>query len=162
MGPGSVLNYTANTRPWSHWLAGSDAATLAYGAVLVALAGLYAWSTVIFGLRFSNLTHRGILTNGPYRWFKHPAYLSKNVFWWLAHLPFLVTAGGPAEALRNSALLLLVNAVYWWRAKTEGRHLDADPDYRAYAAWIEAHGLLPRLRRAVSRRFGSAAFPGSP
>jgi protein-S-isoprenylcysteine O-methyltransferase Ste14 len=155
MGPGSLLSYTPNTRPWTHWIGGSDAAVLLYGSVLVALAGLYAWSTVIFGLRFSNLTHRGILTNGPYRWFKHPAYLSKNAFWWLAHLPFLVTAGGPFEAVRNSALLALVNAVYWWRAKTEERHLMADPDYVAYAAWIEERGLLPRLRRAVSRRFGT-------
>ena len=43
------------------------------------------------GPRFSNLTHRGILTHGPYAWSKHPAYLSKNLFWWLSSLPFLAT-----------------------------------------------------------------------
>ena len=153
MGQGALLNYTAGTREWSQWLAGHPGAVLAYGAVLLTLVGLYAWSTVIFGLRFSNLTHRGILTNGPYRWFKHPAYLSKNVFWWLAHLPFL-TLTGPAEGLRNALILGLVNAVYWWRAKTEERHLMADPDYQAYAAWIERHGLLARLWRALRLRRG--------
>ena len=35
------------------------------GAVLVALTAIYAWATVAFGIRFSNLTHRGILTHGP-------------------------------------------------------------------------------------------------
>ena len=57
------------------------------GAWLVFLTGVYAWATVAFGFRFSNLTHRGILTHGPYAWTKHPAYVSKNLFWWLAVLP---------------------------------------------------------------------------
>lgn len=35
---------------------------------------IYAWATIMFGGRFSNLTHRGIITNGPYPWTKHPAY----------------------------------------------------------------------------------------
>ncbi len=161
MGPGGVLSYTPGTLSWDAWLAGHPALVLLYGALLTALAGLYAWSTVIFGLRFSNLTHRGIITNGPYRWFRHPAYLSKNTFWWFAHLPFLVTTG-PAEGLRNCLLLGLVNAVYWWRAKTEERHLRADPDYVAYAAWIDRRGLLPRLRRGLSTRFGTAGSPARP
>jgi hypothetical protein len=59
------------------------------GAWLVLLTGIYAWATVAFGFRFSNLTHRGILTHGPYAWTKHPAYVSKNLFWWCAVLPFL-------------------------------------------------------------------------
>jgi protein-S-isoprenylcysteine O-methyltransferase Ste14 len=161
MGPGSILSYTPGTRSWSDWLGGNETAVLLYGALLVLLAGVYAWSTVIFGLRFSNLTHRGILTNGPYRWFRHPAYLSKNVFWWFAHLPFLVVTG-PADAVRNCLLLALVNAVYWWRALTEERHLRADPDYVAYAEWTERRCLIPRLRRWISRRFGSAASPARP
>ena len=49
-----------------------------WGAILVVLTGIYAWATMAFGLRFSNLTHRGILTHGPYAFTKHPAYMSKN------------------------------------------------------------------------------------
>lgn len=157
MGPGGPINYTRHTRDWSAWFAGQDGLLIAWGGLLVGLAALYAWSTVIFGLRFSNLTHRGIITNGPYAWFKHPAYLSKNAFWWLSVLPFLTTQGGPAEAARNCVLLAGVNAVYFWRAKTEEMHLIADPAYRAYSVWIETHGLLPRLRRAL---FGPRAPPG--
>lgn len=147
MGGGGPINYTAGAQDWTAWLAGKEVLLLAWGAVLTLLAGAYAWATVIFGLRFSNLTHRGIITNGPYRWFRHPAYLAKNAFWWLSVMPFLATGGGPGQALRNTLLLVVVNAVYWWRAKTEERHLLADPVYQDYFAWTEAHGLIPRLRR---------------
>ena len=149
MGGGGPINYTAATRSWADWMAGSEVLIAVWGVLLTLLAGAYAWSTVIFGLRFSNLTHRGVITNGPYRWFRHPAYLSKNLFWWFSVLPFLVTSGGPAQAVRNCALLLVVNAVYWWRGKTEERHLLADPVYRDYVAWTEAHGVNARIRRAL-------------
>jgi protein-S-isoprenylcysteine O-methyltransferase Ste14 len=102
---------------------------------------------VAFGLRFSNLTHRGILTHGPYAWTKHPAYLAKNMFWWLATLPFLSVSGSVVEMVRNSAILAIVSGVYYWRARTEERHLSADPAYRDYAAWMEQHGPLARAMR---------------
>ncbi len=35
-----------------------------WGSVILALVFVYAWSTAAFGLRFSNLTNRGIITNG--------------------------------------------------------------------------------------------------
>ncbi|MDP8916350.1 MAG: protein-S-isoprenylcysteine O-methyltransferase, partial [Pseudomonadota bacterium] len=162
MGAGGPINYTAATRGWTHWMAGDEPLILVWGVLLTALAGAYAWSTVIFGLRFSNLTHRGIITNGPYRWFRHPAYLSKNLFWWLSTLPFLVTDGGPAQAARNCGLLLVVNAVYWWRGRTEERHLLADPVYRDYRAWTEAHGLIPRARRALLGALPGRLRPAAP
>jgi len=57
-----------------------------------------------------------------------------------------VTTGSMTDALRNTALLALVCAVYWWRAMTEERHLRADADYRAYAAWIDRNGWWARIR----------------
>ena len=100
------------------------------------LTGVYAWATVAFGLRFSNLTYRGVITHGPYRFTRHPAYLSKNLFWWSASLPFLVTDGGPVEAIRNVVGLSLVSAIYYWRARTEEPRISrmdgaAGHDYRA-------------------------------
>jgi len=93
MDDGGPLDYHPGTADWSDWLAMYPSLTVILGIVLVALTAFYAWATVAFGLRFSNLTHRGILTHGPYAWSKHPAYLSKNVFWWLSTLPFLATTG---------------------------------------------------------------------
>lgn len=145
MGEGGPLNYQVNTGHWGDWLAGYPALIVIWGALLVLLTGIYAWATVAFGLRFSNLTHRGILTHGPYRLTKHPAYVAKNLYWWLATLPFLTTSGSWTDAVRNTAILALVSAVYYWRARTEEKHLMADPVYRDYAAWADRHAPVPRL-----------------
>ncbi|HVF93222.1 MAG TPA: DUF1295 domain-containing protein [Sphingomonas sp.] len=144
MEAGGPLDYHPGTADWTHWFAGHPVVLAAWGAVLVALTAVYASATVAFGLRFSNLTHRGILTHGPYAISRHPAYLSKNLFWWLATLPVL-TLGSAADAMRATLLLGVVSGVYYWRARTEERHLGADPDYRAYSGWIERHGAVPRL-----------------
>lgn len=159
MAPDGPLDYRVGGAEWSDWFAGDMALLTVWAALLIALSAFYAWATVIFGLRFSNLTHRGIITDGPYRWFKHPAYLSKNLFWWLMYLPFLSPDGG-VEALRNCLLILAVNAIYFARARTEERHLMEDADYRAYAAWIAEHGVLPRLRRRLGCVLPARPAPG--
>ncbi|HYJ29008.1 MAG TPA: isoprenylcysteine carboxylmethyltransferase family protein, partial [Allosphingosinicella sp.] len=148
MGGGGPLDYhpgTAGEDGWIHWLADWPLVTVLIGAFMVFLTGVYAWATVAFGMRFSNLTHRGVLTHGPYAWTKHPAYVSKNLFWWCAVMPFLAVSGNPVDMIRNTAVLALVSAVYYWRARTEERHLMADPVYRDYAAWMDRNGPIPRL-----------------
>ncbi len=155
MGGGGPLDYhpgTAGDGAWAYWLDGYAAPMTIVAFLLVALHIVYAWATVAFGLRFSNLTHRGILTHGPYAWSKHPAYLSKNLFWWLATLPFLATTGNPVDMIRNTVLLAFVSGVYYWRARTEERHLMADPAYRDYAGWMERNGPIPRLLRRLKLR----------
>jgi protein-S-isoprenylcysteine O-methyltransferase Ste14 len=150
MGDQGPLDYRGGDS-WLSWLGGNAILLALWGVMLVLLSAFYAWATVIFGLRFSNLTNRGILTNGPFQFVRHPAYLSKNIFWWLVFLPFLST-GGPAEIIRNCVLLLVVNLIYYMRARSEEWHLMADPDYCAYSAWIAENGVLPRLRRALFAR----------
>lgn len=145
MSDGGPLDYRPGTADWTQWLAGYPWLLAANGALMVALTGIYAWATVAFGLRFSNLTHRGILTHGPYALSRHPAYLSKNLFWWLATIPMLSTTGSWVDAFRNTALLAVVSGVYWWRAKTEEGHLGEDPAYQAYSAWMARNGLVPRF-----------------
>jgi hypothetical protein len=112
------------------------------------LPGIYAWATVVFGIRFSNLTYRGVLTNGPYRFTRHPAYLSKNLFWWASVMPFLVTTGTTADAMRNCVFLLAVNGIYCWRA-----HRGSAPPF-----WMEHRGLvtapLVRLKARLFRKCG--------
>ena len=105
---------------------------------------VYVWATIAFGARFSNLTHRGIITNGPYRYTKHPAYLAKNLSWWLISTPFMLT-GSVEGTLRRCLLLGLLNLIYYFRAKTEERHLSLDPVYQRYAR-------LDRRPRAAARR----------
>lgn len=152
MGGGGVLDYHWNGAEWPHWLEGHTTLLWIWAVALVFLTGIYAWATVAFGLRFSNLTYRGVLTNGPYRFTRHPAYLSKNAYWWLAGLPFLTTSHSWVDAIRNTALLAMVSGVYYWRARTEEKHLLAeDAKYREYHAWMAQHGPITSVLRKLTR-----------
>jgi protein-S-isoprenylcysteine O-methyltransferase Ste14 len=152
MNPGGPLDYHPGSADWIYWLDGQPLVAAFLGLILVLLTAVYAWATMAFGIRFSNLTHRGILTHGPYAWTKHPAYVSKNIFWWLSTLPFLATTGSYIDAIRNTIVLAMVSGVYYWRARTEERHLSADPAYRDYAAWMERNAPLPRLLGRLRRQ----------
>jgi protein-S-isoprenylcysteine O-methyltransferase Ste14 len=97
-----------------------------------------------------NLTYRGVITHGPYRLTRHPAYVAKNLFWWSVSLPFLSPTGSMVDCIRNTAILAMVSAVYWWRAKTEERHLLAeDAKYRQYWAWAETGAPVTRLLKRL-------------
>jgi protein-S-isoprenylcysteine O-methyltransferase Ste14 len=130
---------------WGTWLIGAPVIKFFWAVAISVLVSIYCLATVAFGLRFSNLTYRGIITSGPYRYSKHPAYLSKNLSWWLISVPFIAVA--PAAALTNCTHLLAINCIYYLRARTEERHLSQDPVYVQYALWINEHGLLARLGR---------------
>jgi hypothetical protein len=131
---------------WGSWFSGTPWLYALWGSLILLLVVVYVWSTIAFGARFSNLTHRGIITNGPYRYSKHPAYLAKNLSWWLIAMPFMV-AGSLGQTVRSCLLLGLLNGIYYLRAKTEERHLCLDPVYRQYAQWIGQHGVLRALDR---------------
>jgi len=153
MGNGGVIQYEVNTAGWGYWLADSGAILWLWAAWLVFLTAIYAWATFAFGIRFSNLTYRGVITNGPYRYTRHPAYLSKNAFWWFSYLPFLVTSHSMTDAIRNTVFLGVVSAIYYWRARTEEAHLlSEDPKYREYYDWMEENGVITsRLARFFRR-----------
>lgn len=155
---GNYLKYDQGPG-WGYWFWDTPLVYGIWGSAILLLIAIYVWASIPFGIRFSNLTHRGILTNGPYRLTKHPAYISKNLSWWMISMPFMVSASA-SEALRLSLLLLMVNAIYFMRARTEERHLSWDPDYVAYARYIEERGLLafvgrwfPILRFRAGRLF---------
>jgi len=142
---------------WGAWLAYHPYLYVVWGTAILTLEAVYVWATVIFGAHFSNLTNRGIITNGPYRFTKHPAYIAKNLTWWMIAVPFL-PRDNLWDTLPRCAMLLGVNFIYYMRAKTEEWHLARDPDYVRYALWIEEHGLLRFLRRVpVVRRLGFRA-----
>ncbi|QQR68819.1 MAG: isoprenylcysteine carboxyl methyltransferase [Alphaproteobacteria bacterium] len=126
---------------WAFWLQDHPTLLVVWGSLILVLMVLHTWCDSVFGVRFSNLTHRGVITNGPFRLGKHPAYVIKNLRWWMVSLPFL-SMQGVDGGLRQSVLLALVGALYVLRAWTEERHLSRDPAYVAYALWIDRHGLL--------------------
>jgi protein-S-isoprenylcysteine O-methyltransferase Ste14 len=132
---------------WDNWLISMPVLRIVWGSVIVALLLCYACATMSFGLRFSNLTNRGIITSGPYRLTKHPAYIAKNLSYWMVSVPFIEPLGWQV-ALMHCAALVAVNLLYFVRAKTEEKHLMNDPDYRAYAEWIAKNGLFAKITRA--------------
>lgn len=153
MGNGGMLQYEVNTAGWGHWMQSYPALLWLWAGWLVFLTAIYAWATVAFGIRFSNLTYRGVLTNGPYRFTRHPAYLSKNLFWWCSAMPFLVTSGSMVDAIRNTFFLAVVSGIYYWRARTEEAHLlGEDAKYREYHGWMQANGLVTsRMAKLLGR-----------
>lgn len=135
------LPYDAHAVFWGPWFEPFPLVLWLWGSVIMVSLAVFSWATIMFGLRFSNLTHRGIITSGPYRWCKHPAYVSKIVSYWMIALPF-IPATGTADAVRGCLMLTLLSFVYFLRALTEERHLSRDPAYVAYALWMNEHGLL--------------------
>lgn len=124
------FHYYSQGKPWWVWLEGHWAYT-PWAITILLLLAIYSYSSVVFGLRFSNLTNRGIITHGPYRFFKHPAYISKCLAWLFISVPFVAFDNYPNPFLRTLALLLLW-LIYYLRAKTEERHLSQDNSYLEY------------------------------
>ncbi len=125
--------------------------TIAAAIALLGLLALYASASVHFGLRFSNLSNRGVVAAGPYRLMKHPAYFAHAANAWLIAL-VLMPAGGIELGLSQWLVPVAFTALYWARARTEEMHLREDPAYVAYADWIDRHGLLARVLQTLGRR----------
>ncbi len=90
------------------------------------------------GAKCSNLTNRGIVTSGAYRYIRHPHYLAKMIIWWITFLPFLIYnywAIGP---------MFFWTIIYFLRALTEEKHLSKDEAYLNYkkdVKWM----FIPRI-----------------
>jgi len=97
------------------------------GLLSLILFSIYVWASVALGFKASNLTNRGIVSKGPYKYVRHPAYSSKNLSWWLMTIPLIKIFG--ICAIINMAVW---SFIYFMRALTEERHLSADPDYIDY------------------------------
>ncbi|MBR5130317.1 MAG: hypothetical protein IKV03_03745 [Alphaproteobacteria bacterium] len=117
----------------------------AWAAMIVVCELIYAMSTVAAGTRFSNLTYRGLWHTGPYRWTKHPAYIAKNISWWLITMPFMLETID--LAIKCSLLLFCVNIIYYLRAKTEERHLSHYSEYREYALLMNDKSIFRFITR---------------
>lgn len=124
---GSILNY-GGTGP--NFLTSSFPIMLTMKTAAILFYVIYVWATVALWTKSSNLTNRGIVASGPYKYMRHPAYLGKNMAWWLEQAPFMTSAGAVIS-------LLIWNAIYVARALTEERHLLRDPDYQQYCRKVK-------------------------
>lgn len=118
----------------------------AWGAAILVLVAGFSYSTVAFGCRFSNLTNRGVVTGGLYRWTRHPAYVTKCLSFWLMFAPFAYR-GSWYEVARDCVWLSVLCWIYWMRARTEEQHLSRDPDYVRYALYMNEHSVFAFVGR---------------
>jgi protein-S-isoprenylcysteine O-methyltransferase Ste14 len=104
--------------------------------LLLGLMAVYASASLALGFKGSNLTHRGIVTRGPYRFVRHPAYVCKNMAWWIGSIPIVSVAFGQSTLAGATALASVIGwtLLYVLRAVTEEDHLrSVDGEYAAYA-----------------------------
>lgn len=131
---------------WNNWTEYYPVVFHSLGIAIILLTTIYTLATVAIGTRMSNLTYRGVITSGPYRFCKHPAYFAKVASWWLITLPFLSSLGA-ITAIKHSSALLFISFIYYLRALTEENHLSNYPEYVDYARWINDHGILSPISR---------------
>lgn len=94
--------------------------------VLMLVILLKVWSIFVLGSKSSNLTNRGIVTGGPYKWIRHPHYFFKLIVWWIGIIP---------SGIGNSWLfagMIFWTTIYVLRAMTEEDFLKEDIEYQQY------------------------------
>lgn len=115
------------TNDWLHFFLNS---------ALLLLMAIYTWASLALGFKASNLTNRGLVHSGPYRFVRHPAYFCKNLAWWIGAVPFLIS-GFRHENWNLVAMTVISvgfwSSLYYQRAVTEERHLlKGHIGYKAY------------------------------
>ena len=99
--------------------------------VQVAAVALMIWARLTFGLRsfhaFANPTAGGLVTNGPYRFIRHPIYTAACVVGWAGMVTNLTLASAAF------GLMLLVGAFIRMYCE-EQLVVETYPEYREYAA----------------------------
>lgn len=141
----SYLQY-GNGYSFHHFLLGWTCLICAI-AILFCLL-IYGLSTVALGIRFSNLTYRGLVSDGPYRFTKHPAYVAKNISWWLISVPFWPVLNWH-ESFRLSFMLFLLNVIYYIRAKTEENHLSKYKEYVEYGLAMNQRSIFRHVAKVL-------------
>lgn len=129
---------------WGNVFVENGLAYMIWGSAILVLMSIYTLSTVSFGFRFSNLTYRGLVRSGPYRFVRHPAYMCKNLSYWLVEMPVLGSSFGSAFA--HTLALVLINLIYYMRARYEERCCLQHEDYRIYYAGFQRGSWLSNLR----------------
>ena len=107
---------------------------------------IYTLASCALGTKASNLTNRGTVTRFPYSIVRHPAYISKNLFWLCTTIPLLIVDfKSPNFEIFEYLIwagLVLCSYIFWlgiyyFRAIYEERHLMQDPDYQEYTQKVK-------------------------
>lgn len=107
---------------------------------------IYVSASAALGTKGSNLTNRGIVSRFPYSVVRHPAYITKVLFWFLTTVPLFIVHFSVewfswkqylSNLILTFAAFICLASIYYFRALTEERHLIKDPDYQDYVKKVK-------------------------
>jgi protein-S-isoprenylcysteine O-methyltransferase Ste14 len=137
MNSGFTDQFIGYGRIATHDIVTGDVPRMILMSLILLSFSIYVWATMALGFKFSNLTNRGVISHGPYRFFRHPAYATKNLAWWLDNTHVLSNVWA-------AAALLAWNFIYILRGITEEKHLIKDIKYQQYKKQVR-NRFIPYL-----------------
>jgi len=114
---------------------------------ILILMWIYSWASISLWLKASNLTNRWIIKKWPYKYVRHPAYITKNLSWWIWWLPLLIWNIYTLQFKHFFIVLFSLIAwttIYYFRAITEEKHLSKDNDYLKYKEEVK-YKFIPKI-----------------
>jgi len=114
---------------------------------ILILMWIYSWASISLWLKASNLTNRWIVKKWPYKYVRHPAYISKNIVWWIWWLPLLIYNISALQFKHFFIVLFSLiawSSIYYLRAITEEKHLSKDNDYIKYKKEVK-YKFIPKI-----------------
>jgi protein-S-isoprenylcysteine O-methyltransferase Ste14 len=153
----TVLYLGKSGSSWVKLVEGNEVLQVAYASFILVFMTFFTWANISFGTRFTNLTHRGIIFAGPYRFLRHPAYVSQMIALFAITTPFW--RDNLFLSLQALVMYAAMCAIYYVRAKTEERNLLSQGlEYALYKRLVRRnqHRIKSRLNVFLKR----LALPG--
>ncbi len=114
---------------------------------ILILMWIYSRASLSLWLKASNLTNRWIVNKWPYKYIRHPAYITKNIVWWIWWMPLLfwnIYLWQFKDFFIVLFSLLAWTFIYYLRAVTEEKHLSMDNDYLEYKKNVK-YKFIPKI-----------------
>lgn len=118
-----------------------------FNSLLLIFFAIYSRASISLWLKASNLTNRWIVSKWPYKYVRHPAYISKNVSWFIWALPIIIVNIKDFNLFNLFLVIASISAwwfIYYMRAITEEKHLEMDKDYVEYKKKVR-YKFIPKI-----------------
>jgi len=144
--PSEMIELYQGLPAWAYHTMASLPILYVVGGAIIFFALIHLWGEAIMGVRSANISSRGIITTGLFRFTKHPIYVSKCFQWAFIFFPVL-NAIGFLDAIQSGILFLLVCAIYAGRALGEEKLLATDETYVKYALYMDDKSVFAFVGR---------------
>lgn len=133
---------------WAYHTLPNIPLALFVGGMVIFFALIHLWGEAIVGIRAANMSSRGIITTGPFRFTRHPIYVSKCFQWAFLFFPIL-NGFGILNSIQSGILFFLVCAIYIGRALGEEKLLATNENYTKYALYMDDKSMFAFVGRLL-------------